>query len=121
MTVIRYENDGQAPVLAQTHDSFTVGYAGTSLEVHGTEGTIQVIDAMTQDTKGQVILTNAAGVQTVDVDCSEDLYVVGLRAFTAAVDGTGVPTATGRDGLMALKVALAAEESALSGRTIHIN
>jgi 1,5-anhydro-D-fructose reductase (1,5-anhydro-D-mannitol-forming) len=121
MTVIRYENEGQAPVLAQTHDSFTVGYAGTSLEVHGTDGTIQVIDAMTQDTKGQVILTTAAGVQSVEVDCSEDLYVIGLRAFAAAVEGTGVPTATGRDGLMALKVALAAQESAISGHTVHIN
>ncbi|UKA64482.1 Gfo/Idh/MocA family protein [Arthrobacter sp. FW306-04-A] len=121
MTVIRYERDGAPAVLAQTHDSFTVGYAGTSLEVHGTEGTLQVIDAMTQDTKGQVVLTNAAGVQTVDVDCSEDLYVIGLRAFTAAVEGTGTPTATGRDGLMALKVALAAQESAHSGRTVHIN
>lgn len=121
MTVIRYERYGAPAVLAQTHDSFTVGYAGTSLEVHGMKGTIQVTDAMTQDTKGQVILTNAAGVQAVDVDCSEDLYVIGLRAFTAAVEGTGVPTATGRDGLMALKVALAAQESANSGRTVHIN
>jgi 1,5-anhydro-D-fructose reductase (1,5-anhydro-D-mannitol-forming) len=121
MTVIRYENDDRAPVLAQTHDSFTVGYARTSLEVHGTEGTIQVLDAMTQDTEGQVILTTGSGSQTVDVDCSEDLYVTGLRAFTAAVEGTGVPTATGRDGLMALKVALAAQESAISGRTVHIN
>ncbi|RKR13760.1 Gfo/Idh/MocA family protein [Arthrobacter oryzae] len=121
MTVIRYENNSQAPVLAQTHDSFTVGYAGTSLEVHGTDGTIQVIDAMTQDTQGQLVLTTGSGVRSVDVDCSEDLYVIGLRAFTAAVDGTGVPTATGRDGLMALKVALAAQESATSGRTVHIN
>jgi 1,5-anhydro-D-fructose reductase (1,5-anhydro-D-mannitol-forming) len=121
MTVIRYEHDGRLPVLAQTHDSFTVGYAGTSLEVHGTEGTILVTDAMTQDTKGQVVLTTGSGVQAVDVDCSDDLYVIGLRAFTAAVEGTGTPTATGRDGLMALKVALAAQESALSGRTVHIN
>ena len=121
MTVIRYERDGLPPVLAQTHDSFTVGYAGTSLEVHGTEGTIRVTDAMTQDTAGQVILTTGSGSQAVDVDCSEDLYVIGLRSFTAAVEGTGRPAATGRDGLMALKVALAAQESALSGRTVHIN
>jgi 1,5-anhydro-D-fructose reductase (1,5-anhydro-D-mannitol-forming) len=121
MTVIRYENTGRNPVLAQTHDSFTVGYARTSLEVHGTEGTLHVMDAMTQDTKGEVTLTTAAGVQEVEVDCSEDLYVIGLRAFTSAVEGTGVPTATGRDGLMALKVALAAQESANTGRTVHIS
>lgn len=121
MTVIRYERDGLPPVLAQTHDSFTVGYAKTSLEVHGTKGTIQVFDAMTQDTQGEIVLTTEAGATTIEVDCSEDLYVIGLRAFTAAVDGTGVPTATGRDGLMAIKVALAAQESATSGRTVHIN
>ncbi|MBT2522529.1 Gfo/Idh/MocA family protein [Arthrobacter sp. ISL-28] len=121
MTVIRYERDGTPPVLAQTHDSFTVGYADTSLEVHGTEGTIKVIDAMTQDTKGQVLLTTKAGIRDVEVDCSEDLYVIGLRAFAAAVEGTGTPTATGREGLMALKVALAAQESAATGRTVRIN
>jgi 1,5-anhydro-D-fructose reductase (1,5-anhydro-D-mannitol-forming) len=121
MTVIRYEQEGKPPVLAQTHDSFTVGYADTSLEVHGTEGTIKVIDAMTQDTKGQVLLTTKAGIHDVDVDCSDDLYVIGLRAFATAVEGTGTPTATGRDGLMALKVALAAQESATTGRTVRIN
>jgi 1,5-anhydro-D-fructose reductase (1,5-anhydro-D-mannitol-forming) len=120
MTVIRYERDGQS-VLAQTHDSFTVGYAKTSLEVHGTEGTLHVTDAMTQETEGQLVLTTKSGSQTIDVDCSEDLYVIGLRAFASAVEGTGVPTATGRDGMMALKVALAAQESASSGRTVHIN
>lgn len=121
MTVIRYEQDGKLPVLAQTHDSFTVGYAETCLEVHGTEGTIKVTDAMTQDTKGEIQLTRKAGVQSVEVDCSDDLYVIGLRAFAAAVDGTGTPTASGRDGLLALKVALAAQESTTSGRTVPIN
>ena len=121
MTVIRYERDGLPPVLAQTHDSFTVGYAGTSLEVHGTDGTIQVLDAMTQDAQGEIVLTTESGATSVDVDCSDDLYLIGLRAFTEAVAGTGSPTATGRDGLMALKVALAAQESATSGRTVHIN
>jgi 1,5-anhydro-D-fructose reductase (1,5-anhydro-D-mannitol-forming) len=121
MTTILYQQDGNPPVLAQTHDAFTVGYARTSLEVHGNEGSIAVLDAMTQETKGQVILTTASGRQEVDVDCSEDLYVIGLRAFTGAVAGNGVPAATGQDGLMALKVALAAQESATSGRTVHIN
>lgn len=121
MTVIRYERDGHPPVLAQTHDSFTVGYAPTSLEVHGTAGSITVADAMTQDTQGQVILTTALGSRPVEIDCSEDLYAIGLRAFTNAVNGTGRPTATGLDGLMALKVALAAQESAATGHTVHIN
>jgi len=121
MTVIRYERDGHPPVLAQTHDSFTVGYAATSLEVHGTAGSIAVADAMTQDTAGRLTLTTAHGSRAVDVDCSEDLYTIGLRAFTSAVHGTGVPTATGRDGLLALRVALAAQEAAATGRSVHLN
>ncbi|MCP2046568.1 Gfo/Idh/MocA family protein [Paenarthrobacter histidinolovorans] len=121
MTVIRYEQKDRPPVLAQTHDSFTVGFADTSLEVHGTAGTIRVIDAMTQDTKGQVLLTTEAGTRDIDVDCTDDLYVIGLRAFAAAVEGTGTPTASGRDGLMALKVAIAAQESAMTGLTVPIN
>jgi 1,5-anhydro-D-fructose reductase (1,5-anhydro-D-mannitol-forming) len=120
MTVIRYERDGCPPVLAQTHDSFTVGYAATSLEVHGTTGSITVADAMTQDTSGHVTLTTAGGSCAVDVDCSEDLYTIGLRAFANTVNGTGRPAASGRDGLMALRVALAAQESAATGRTVHL-
>jgi 1,5-anhydro-D-fructose reductase (1,5-anhydro-D-mannitol-forming) len=121
MTVISYARDGQPPVLAQTHDSFTVGYDSTSLVVHGTEGSIEVTDAMTQDTAGTLTLTNADGAVEVAVDCSADLYETVLDAFAAAVAGTGAPTATGRDGLLALKVALAAQQSAATGQTVTLS
>jgi 1,5-anhydro-D-fructose reductase (1,5-anhydro-D-mannitol-forming) len=121
MTAITYETDGGVPVLAQTHDSFTVPYDTTSLVVHGTEGSIRVSDAMTQDTAGTVVLTTAEGSRDVPVDCSADLYEIALNAFAAAVAGSGTPTATGQDGLLALKVALAAQQSATAGRTIQIN
>jgi 1,5-anhydro-D-fructose reductase (1,5-anhydro-D-mannitol-forming) len=121
MTVISYARDGQPPVLAQTHDSFTVGYDSTSLVVHGTEGSIEVTDAMTQDTAGTVTLRNADGAVEVAVDCSVDLYETVLDAFAAAVAGTGAPTATGRDGLLALKVALAAQQSAATGQTVTLS
>ncbi|MFP5019026.1 hypothetical protein ACKLTP_18960, partial [Paenarthrobacter ureafaciens] len=60
--------------------------------------TIKVIDAMTQDTKGQVLLTTRNGTRDVDVDCSDDLYVIGLRAFTAAVDASDPATLRCPDG-----------------------
>lgn len=120
MTVIEYESATGARVLAQTHDAFTVPNASTSLEVHGTEGTIVVSDAMTQDTEGVITLTTASGTKPVEVDCSADLYEIILESFEAAVSGTGSPTASGADGLAALRVALAAEESARTGRTIEL-
>jgi 1,5-anhydro-D-fructose reductase (1,5-anhydro-D-mannitol-forming) len=121
MTIIEYAgDDGGRARLAQSHDAFTVPYPGTVLEIHGDAGSIQIIDALTQDTPGIVRVTDANGVQTVDVDCSDDLYVVILRAFADAVAGGGEPTVTGAAGLRALKVALAAEASARTGRVIDL-
>lgn len=120
MTVIEYESAAGDLVLAQTHDAFTVPHATTSFEVHGTAGSIHVSDAMTQDTAGVVTLTTSDGPQRVEVDCSADLYAIVLDAFDAAVAGEGTPTATGSDGLAALRIALAAEESARTGRTIDL-
>ena len=49
-----------------------------------------------------------------------DLYQINVEAFLGAVEGRGQPTATGIEGLSALKVALAAEESLASGRTVDL-
>jgi 1,5-anhydro-D-fructose reductase (1,5-anhydro-D-mannitol-forming) len=43
-----------------------------------------------------------------------------VRAFAAAVRSEGRPTATGDDGLRALKVALAVEESLKTGKTVNL-
>jgi 1,5-anhydro-D-fructose reductase (1,5-anhydro-D-mannitol-forming) len=55
------------------------------------------------------------------VDTSDDLYYINIRAFSAAVRGEGRPTATGEDGLRALKVALAVEQSLKTGRTMNLS
>jgi 1,5-anhydro-D-fructose reductase (1,5-anhydro-D-mannitol-forming) len=121
MTIIEYEGeDGGRARLAQSHDAFTVPYPGTVLEIHGDAGSIRIVDALTQDTPGLVEVTDANGVEIVDVDCSADLYVIILRAFADAVAGRGEPTVTGRAGLRALKVALAAEASVRSGRVVEL-
>lgn len=121
MTILEYAGgDHGVPGLAQTHDAFTVPYPGTSMEIHGEKGAILIGDAMTQDTPGTVELHTADGVESIDVDVSDDLYHINVRAFAAAVRGEGGPTATGQDGLNALEVALAVEESLRSGRTVHL-
>jgi 1,5-anhydro-D-fructose reductase (1,5-anhydro-D-mannitol-forming) len=122
MTIIEYAAGANGvPGLAQTHDAFTVPYPGTSMEIHGETGAIVIGDAMTQDTPGTVTLYSASGVEPIDVDTSDDLYHINIRAFAAAAQGEGRPTATGEDGLRALKVALAAEESLKTGRTVDLS
>ncbi len=70
---------------------------------------------------GEVFLQRGDRVEVVDTGPAEDLYVRSLRAFSQAVTGNGVPAATGRDGVWSLAVALAAAESANTGRTVPIS
>ena len=44
MTAFRFRSG----LIAQTHDAFTIRYAGTGFEVHGTEGSLVARDVMTQ-------------------------------------------------------------------------
>jgi 1,5-anhydro-D-fructose reductase (1,5-anhydro-D-mannitol-forming) len=122
MTVLEYPTgDNGVPGLAQTHDAFTVAYPGTSMEIHGERGAIVIGDAMTQDTPGTVELHTAHGIEPIEVDCSDDLYHINVRAFVAAIRGEGRPTATGAEGLGALQVAIAVEESLRSGRAVVLD
>lgn len=122
MTIIEYAaGERGVPGLAQTHDGFAVPYPGTSMEIHGETGAIVITDAMTQDTPGTVELHTAAGTELIEVDTSDDLYNINVRRFAAAVRGEGRPTATGADGLRALQVALAADESLRTGRTVNLS
>ncbi len=122
MTILEYSaGDHAVPGLAQTHDAFTVPFPGTSMEIHGETGAIVIGDAMTQDTPGTVTLHTASGAESIGVDVSDDLYHINVRAFAAAVRGEGRPTATGEDGLRALQVALAVEQSLKSGRTVELS
>jgi 1,5-anhydro-D-fructose reductase (1,5-anhydro-D-mannitol-forming) len=116
MSVLRYEGN----VLAQTHDAFTVRYAGTGLEVHGTEGSIFARDVMTQDPVGSVVLRDSGGERELDVGGRRDLYEVSLEEFARAVEEKAEPAVTGLDGVRALAVALAVQEAASSGRRVPV-
>ena len=122
MSVIRYgPGSGGIDRLAFTHDSFTIAAPSSYLEILGDGGAIVIRDAMNQDTAGTVELHTSGGVSPVAVDCSDDLYQILLRAFLDAFQGEGRPTVTGAEGLLALQVALPAEQSAAEGRTVHLS
>ena len=116
MSVLRYEGG----VLAQTHDAFTVRYAGTGFEVHGAEGSIIARDVMTQEPVGTVVLRDSSGEREVDIPNRRDMYEVALEEFARAVEEKTAPAVSGVDGAQALAVALAVQEAANSGNRIPI-
>jgi 1,5-anhydro-D-fructose reductase (1,5-anhydro-D-mannitol-forming) len=107
--------------LAQFHDAFTVGHAGTGFEVHGSDGSLFAEDVMTQQPKGRIFLRKGDSRVEVDVGTPENLYVRAVAAFNRAVRGDGTPAATAEDGVRSLAVALAVAESARSGRTVQVD
>jgi 1,5-anhydro-D-fructose reductase (1,5-anhydro-D-mannitol-forming) len=102
-------------LLAQLHDAFTVRYAGTGFEVHGTDGSLIAHDVMTQPPVGEVRLRTEAGEQVLPLE-QENLYVRAVRRFHRATRGEDTPAATGDDGVRSLALALAVREAAHTGR-----
>jgi 1,5-anhydro-D-fructose reductase (1,5-anhydro-D-mannitol-forming) len=107
-------------ILAQFHDAFTTKFATTGFEVHGTEGSLIATNCMSQQPVGDVLLRTAAGEDRLPLD-HENLYARAVRAFHGAVGGEGAPAATGEDGVWSMAVALAALESAASGRVATVD
>jgi 1,5-anhydro-D-fructose reductase (1,5-anhydro-D-mannitol-forming) len=110
--------DGQ---LVSFHDSFTVPHAETGVELHGTEGSLIGIEVLTPDPVGQVLLRRSDGLEELVIPERPPIYEEVVRRFDAAVRGEGRPLATGKDGAAALAIALAALESARSGRPVAPN
>ncbi|MBC2774579.1 Gfo/Idh/MocA family oxidoreductase [Rhizobium sp. AQ_MP] len=106
--------------MVMSHESFTHPFAGSGLEVHGTEGSIFARDVMTQNPIGSIELVTASGREAIGFD-HHDLYAEGVRRFHAAVAGDGEPAATGPDGVKSLAVALAVREAAARGVRIDVN
>lgn len=105
--------------MVMAHESFTHRFAGSGVEVHGTEGSILAAGVMTQRPVGEVELVTAAGRAMVPYS-AHDLYAHGVAAFLAAVRGEGRPAADGVDGVKSLAVALAVREAAASGRRVTV-
>ncbi len=115
MAVLRFDNG----VLAQLHDAFTVAHAGTGIEIHGDAGSIVGRNVMTQQPVGEVLLRTPAGEQAVPV-VHENLYVRGVAAFCAAMQGLGPPAASAEDGVRSLAVALAIAEACRTRAVVRI-
>jgi 1,5-anhydro-D-fructose reductase (1,5-anhydro-D-mannitol-forming) len=99
-------------ILASFYDAFNAPCAGSSLELHGSEGSIAITEALDERLSAEAVLRTREGQRPLQTGASEDLYVYGLRRFAAAVAGEGVPAASGEDGWCSLAVALAVREAA---------
>ena len=107
-------------LIAQLHDAFTVRYAGTGFEVHGTDGSLIAQDVMTQPPVGEVRLRTDAGEQVLPLE-QENLYVRAVRRFHRATRGEDTPAASGEDGVRSLALALAVREAAQTGRRTAVD
>ena len=106
--------------MVQAHESFTHPFAGSGVEVHGTEGSILGRGIMTQKPVGEVDLVNAGGRHAVAFD-RHDLYARALGLFGEAVEGRGQPSADGIDGVKSLAVAMAVRAAARTGRATRVD
>ncbi|HTI02334.1 MAG TPA: Gfo/Idh/MocA family oxidoreductase [Acidisoma sp.] len=115
MTLVTFKSG----LIGQVYESFTTPFLRTRLEIDGTKGSLVATDCMAQRPGGTVVLRHSGGEDGIALD-QEDYYARGVRAFEAAVRGEGRPVATGEDGLISLAVALAAQRSAVSGRSENV-
>ena len=105
--------------MVQAHESFTHPFAGSGVEIHGSEGSIFGRGIMTQRPVGEVELADASGRRTIPFD-THDLYTRSLGLFSEAVAGRGRPSADGVDGVKSLAVAVAVREAAQTGRAVRV-
>jgi len=115
MGIIRFRNG----VLAQIHDAFTVPYASTGVEIHGTAGSLFARDVMTQQPFGEVLLRDADGTHPIDIDHA-NLYATAVAQFHRAIRNGESPAATGVDGYRSLVAALALVKSAKTGEHVRV-
>ncbi|MCY4224143.1 MAG: Gfo/Idh/MocA family oxidoreductase [Bacteroidetes bacterium] len=106
--------------LAQFHDSFVIGHAGTGLEIHGTEASLFATDVMTQRPIGSIMLRRNDHIEPIKLPPPHNLYERAVHSFNQAVLGNGQPAATDHDGLQSLAVALAVKQSADTHQMIRV-
>ena len=105
--------------MVQAHESFTHPFAGSGVEVHGTEGSIFGRGIMTQKPTGELELVDGSGRRTIPYE-THDLYARSLGLFSEAAAGRGRPSADGVDGVKSLAVAMAVREAARTGRAVRV-
>lgn len=116
LSLIRFRSG----LLAHLFDGFTTRCVETGVEVHGTDGSLVARNCMSQTPGGTLALRTGAGEEPIAL-VHHNYYTPGVRAFHDAIAGKGEPAVSGRDGLISLAVALAAVESARTGRLTAID
>jgi 1,5-anhydro-D-fructose reductase (1,5-anhydro-D-mannitol-forming) len=97
-------------------ESFVSGNARTELAVYGTEATFIGSGIQSMQPEGELVKWVGGVATPVDLGSREDLYVIGVRRFQAAVrDRSLSPAATADDGLWSVAFAEAALRSVVSG------
>jgi len=106
--------------IASFYDAYNAPDGGSSLELHGTEGSIVVADALDERLISKVALVRDGERRTPELPPAEDLYAYGLRRFAEAVADGEEPAASGRDGARALAIALAVQRAAAEGVAVPV-
>jgi myo-inositol 2-dehydrogenase/D-chiro-inositol 1-dehydrogenase len=95
----------------------------TAMEIAGSDGLLEHDSEAGQPLRWYLKSTAVDEGRTVGLPGSpvaEDPYRRELRDFLRAITAGGTARVEARDGLMALRIALAADESARAGRVIHL-
>jgi 1,5-anhydro-D-fructose reductase (1,5-anhydro-D-mannitol-forming) len=117
MGVMRFRSG----VLAQFHDSFTIGNDLTGLQIHGTEGSLYAEENLLQTPNGRIHLQRDGKREEIPVGTIENHYEFLIHEFIEAVHGHGCPFATGEDGLKSVTIATAILESARSKSAVTLS
>ncbi len=107
-------------LLASFYDAYNVADAGSSLEVHGSAGSIVIEEALDERLIARGRLRKDGEQRTLDAGEPIDLYEYGLRRFAKAVAGVGSPAASGEDGLRSLAVAAAIQRATTTRGTVAV-
>lgn len=110
----------QSGVMVQVHDSFTHKYAGSGIEIHGSDGSIVASNVMTQQPVGEIFLLDKEGRHPVPFS-DHNLYVYALQHFCDAASGNGNTAADGVDGVKSLAIALAVRNAAEQGCAVEVD
>jgi 1,5-anhydro-D-fructose reductase (1,5-anhydro-D-mannitol-forming) len=108
-------------VTVSHHDAYTCPGGLTGLEIHGDEGSLVGRNVLWQRPEGEVELRRDGRIERLQLPDHDDLYETGIRAFHAAMAGTGQVRVSGEDGVRSLAVALAVKESAAIGRRVNVS
>ena len=107
-------------VLVSTHEAFNNPNLPTSLHVLGESGALVGENCNTGDPVGTLSLVRNHKYSAVALDQPEDLYIRTVRFFKSAIDGVGQPIISGVDGFNSLAVAVAIQESVLTGKRVDV-